>query len=324
MKPNSSNYSNSAEPQISIIMTFKNSEPFLPDTINSILNQTEGRFILNAINDGSSDNGELFLKNVQDNRLNILSPGNIGLVKALNLGIQCVDTPYIAICDSDDIYVNTRFEKQLEFLNSHPNHVLVGSNIKYFGSSILERTWSISMPTENRQIIDALSRGLSAIVHSTVLFRTDAIKSIGGYKEETFPAPDYHLFFELTKYGAMANLNDNLAYVRLHKSSIMSNQLYEGLIKYEKSQLAFNKDRDFHIFNKKKSFFFNNFFLNLNHLEFRGLTLYRKGIFYYVNNNMFKGILLIFVAGVISPRRSIIFIKRIISQKLAFPKINSC
>ena len=296
-------------PLISVIMPVRNSISFLPETLESIFNQTEKRFEIYAINDGSTDESEAYLKSIQDERLTIISPGKIGLVKSLNLGIQYAKTQFIAICDSDDIYTNTRFEEQLNFLISKPDYNLVGSNIKYFGSSIFNKVWSIKMPSENEQIVGALIKGLSSIVHSTVMMRTEVVKSIGGYNEEYFPAPDYALFLELTNYGKMANLKSNLAYIRLHKASIMSNQLNEGLKKYEKSRLDFCRANKDLLARNKFSNITQYLFSKLRHLEFKAIVLYRMGIFNYVNNNQLKGILLIALSGLISPRRSIVFLK---------------
>ncbi len=304
------------EPIISIIMTFKNSEPFLPKAIESILNQTEQRFIIYAINDGSTDNGEKYLATIKDERLVLLSPGNIGYVKALNLGIDQVRTPLIAICDSDDIYVKTRLETQLNFLDLNKDHVLVGANINYFGTSS-NKKWQIRLPNKNEEIKKALFKGLSAIMHSTIMMRTEIIKKIGGYKEKYFPAPDYHLFFELSKYGKLANINEVLANVRLHKTSIMSNNLYEGLLKYEESRRTNLQCDKEEVYDQRKYLgLISNFFLRLKRLEFKGVTYYRKGIFYYVNNSTLKAILFLCWGALISPRRSVVFITRLFRNKL--------
>ena len=298
------------EPLISVIMTFKNSESFLPETMDSIFNQTEGRFIIYAINDGSTDNGEKYLRTIKDERLVLLSPGHVGLVKALNMGLSLVKTPYIAICDSDDIYLETRLERQLNFLNHNKEYILVGANINYFGTSS-KRKWQIRLPNKDQDIKKALIKGLNAIVHSTMMVRTEVMKKIGGYDEKYYPAPDYHLFLELSRYGKFANINNALANVRLHKTSIMTDNLYEALLKYEESRRAHLRLGYGSTRNQRESLLYDKIFLKLRLIEFKGVTYYRKGIFYYVNNYLLRAFLFLLLGAFISPRRSIVFISRL-------------
>src|SRR5690606_18531829 len=93
-----------SNPLISIVVPVYNSEKYLPECIESILNQNYANIELIIVNDGSTDNSlsiaEKFSEN--DSRIKILSQRNSGVSAARNLGISIAQGDYIGFVDSDD------------------------------------------------------------------------------------------------------------------------------------------------------------------------------------------------------------------------------
>src|SRR3990167_2794091 len=108
---------------ISVVMPVYNAGEFLVDAIESIRNQTYTNWELIAVNDGSTDRSLSILKRYarRDKRIKIinLSP-NKGLATALNAGLTRAKGFYFARMDADDISMPKRFEKQVEYIDSHP------------------------------------------------------------------------------------------------------------------------------------------------------------------------------------------------------------
>lgn len=119
-------------PLISVVMGTYNrggGEDLLEQALLSILNQTEKRFEFIIINDGSTDNTAEILKKYQalDGRIKVLTnEENKGLVYSLNRGFDEAKGKYIARMDDDDLSLPTRFEKQVKFLEKHPNITATG------------------------------------------------------------------------------------------------------------------------------------------------------------------------------------------------------
>ena len=119
-------------PELSIIMGAYNCEKTLAESLESILNQTYSDFLCYVCDDGSSDGTASVIKAYaeKDNRIVFMqSDRNCGLAVTLNRLIALCRTPYIARMDGDDIAEPNRLEKQIQFLESHPEYDLCGSGI---------------------------------------------------------------------------------------------------------------------------------------------------------------------------------------------------
>ena len=124
----------SANPLISVILPTYNRMKFLPKAVESILNQTYPDFELIIINDGSSDDTETWVNNQTDKRIRFISYSkNQGVSYARNLGLKEAKGKYIAFTDSDDKNEKTRFEEQIEILESDKNIAICGSDIRFIG-----------------------------------------------------------------------------------------------------------------------------------------------------------------------------------------------
>lgn len=117
-------------PKISVVMSTYNRSSSVSAAIESILNQSYDNFEFIIINDGSSDNtSEVLAEYAQkDSRIKILTNDkNRGLIYSLNRGLDEATGKYIARMDDDDFSLPERFEKQLDFMESHPEFAGTGS-----------------------------------------------------------------------------------------------------------------------------------------------------------------------------------------------------
>lgn len=106
---------------ISVILPAYNAERFLSKAIDSILAQTYTNFELIVLNDGSTDKTEEIILSYQDSRIRyVKNEKNLKLIKTLNKGIDLAKGKYIARMDADDISLPTRFEKEVEYMEEHP------------------------------------------------------------------------------------------------------------------------------------------------------------------------------------------------------------
>ncbi len=119
---------------ISVILPAYNASNHIAESIDSILRQTYKDFELIVVNDGSIDQTKEIVNSFQDNRIKLIdNESNMGIVFSLNKAIKISKGEFIARMDSDDIAINDRLEKQLEYLKRN-NLGICGCSIKTFGS----------------------------------------------------------------------------------------------------------------------------------------------------------------------------------------------
>ena len=114
-------------PLVSVVLSVHNGAADLPGAIDTILTQTFSDFELIAIDNGSTDGTAAVLDGLRDPRVRVVHQDDMGLAAALNRGIALARGRYIARQDHDDWAKPTRLEKQVAFLEAHPDHALVGT-----------------------------------------------------------------------------------------------------------------------------------------------------------------------------------------------------
>ena len=115
---------------ISIIMATYNAQDYIRPAIESILNQTLKNFEFFIIDDGSSDSTKEIIADfaAKDSRvIPIYNEDNLGQPRSRNKAIELAKGEFIAIMDADDISLPLRLERQVKYLQAHPNVVLVGT-----------------------------------------------------------------------------------------------------------------------------------------------------------------------------------------------------
>ncbi|PLX95140.1 MAG: glycosyl transferase, partial [Desulfuromonas sp.] len=122
------------KPQVSILMPVRNEERFLPAALRSIQKQTLRNWELVVVDDGSCDRTPEILRSFakSDQRIRIFSQSAVGLVQALNRGLQACSAPLVARMDGDDICHPLRLEKQLQRFRDDPSVGLVACSVRHF------------------------------------------------------------------------------------------------------------------------------------------------------------------------------------------------
>lgn len=108
---------------VSVILAVYNAERFLKESIESVLNQTHDNIQLIIVDDGSTDSTPDIVRSFDDSRIEFYQlPENRHIAYATNVGLRHVRGEYCAIIDGDDIWVSNKVEKQLKYLQMHPEH----------------------------------------------------------------------------------------------------------------------------------------------------------------------------------------------------------
>ena len=118
-------------PKVSINILTKNREELLQKALASVSTQTFNEYEIVVVNDGSSDNTSEILKSF--NHLNIKSlnhSSSAGITLSRQEALHASTGEYVAILDDDAEWIDTdKLQKQVDYLNNHPDTVLVGGGI---------------------------------------------------------------------------------------------------------------------------------------------------------------------------------------------------
>lgn len=123
-------------------------------------------------------------------------PQNGGLGNALNAGLKQCRYEWIARMDSDDISLPTRFEKQLEYLETHPDTDVLGCALGEFEDNEHKVMSIKACPVS----VDSYIKFRSPVNHATVFFRKSSVLCAGGYQHCHF-MEDYHLWIRMYAKG---------------------------------------------------------------------------------------------------------------------------
>ncbi len=235
---------NSAKPLVSVIIPVYNANGYLLQAINSIQTQTYKNLEIIIVDDGSTDETPKILSSLakKDKRIKIITnKKNLNIASSLNRGIKLAKGNYIARMDADDIALTNRIEKQIKFLQTHPDVVILGGQCKTI--DINNKTIGHKFfPVMDKDIKDALYFE-NPIQHPTVIFNTKLIpKNFTWYNTSLPPAEDYDLFFRLAKFGKFHNLKSIvLKYRQYLGSSTFKNPLNTFKVTLRVRKMATNK-----------------------------------------------------------------------------------
>ena len=209
---------------ISVVMATYNTElSMLKEAVDSILDQTFKDFEFIIIDDGSDNGSDVYLRSVRDGRVKIIyNPHNIGITKSLNIGFKHAKGKYIARMDADDISVPTRFEKEYDYMERHPDVIVCGSET----AGVIDHTIVIDSKREHRPDnmeeyrVKLLFKNPGPI-HPTAMIRHEPLITHNiMYDERLIHAQDYGLWEDLSHYGKIHVLKDILLYRRKHENQI--------------------------------------------------------------------------------------------------------
>lgn len=207
-------------PSVSVVIPFRNAEATLSECLDSVQRQTLHDFEVLLVDDGSEDASAAMVRDraLNDGRLRLLSPGRVGLVAALNLGIARSRSPLIARMDADDIMHADRLKEQKNYLRRNPAFALVACQVELFPEEAVREGYREYIRWQNACLTpEAIAANLyveSTLAHPSIMIRKSVIETVGGYREGLFPE-DYDLWFRLHQAGSlMAKLPRTLLYWR--------------------------------------------------------------------------------------------------------------
>lgn len=201
--------------RLSVIMPMHNAARFVGAAIDSILAQSMRDFVFHIVDDGSTDgSGDIAAHRAEsDPRIRLIRQENRGIVASLNRMLALVDTPFVARMDADDIALPLRFERQLARMEADPALGALGTQFIEVAVDGRIIDASYRQPT-GVDIIRAELARRQPIGNPTAMFRTQALRDAGLYRQAFGHCEDYDLFLRLSEIADIDNLSDVLLHYR--------------------------------------------------------------------------------------------------------------
>ncbi len=204
-------------------MTCYNAGPYVGESIKSVISQTYSNIELIFVDDKSSDNSLEIAREIQkfDGRIKIFAnKSNLGVSKSRNLAFTKATGKWLAILDADDVFVQNKLEKQINFINStNLNLSIIGTSSFLIDESGREFA-KYKYPNNSIILKQNLINQKPFPPHSSLMYCASAVRSIGGFNYNFLLGEDIDLCLRLSEYGDIACLSEPLVKHRRHSTNI--------------------------------------------------------------------------------------------------------
>ncbi|URZ06306.1 glycosyltransferase [Clostridium felsineum] len=239
--------------ELSVVMPVYNSEKYLSESIESILKQTYSEFEFIIVNDGSTDKSLDIINDYvsKDNRIKLISrTENKGMVYSLNEGLTIAKGKYLARMDADDISLEKRFEKQINYMKKNDDVDILASKVEVFGDvdeekKIAHARW-YNVDLHKCNDIEKLFLENCYIAHPSVMMKMSTIRQLKGYDLRYKRNEDYNLWLRAISNGYKISMyNEKLIMIRMHSDSKINRDKdnYENIKDIIKSRLSYIKEK---------------------------------------------------------------------------------
>ena len=218
---------------ISVIIPTYNYARFIGETLECLRAQTYQNWECSIVDDGSTDDtAEVvpdFIK--RDSRFKFVRQRNAKQAAAKNNGLQNSTGEYIQFLDADDLIEPQKFEKQVAYLEAHPDVDIVYGSMRYFNSNNPgerfywiwgeDKPWMPETSGSGKEVLTALVRRNIMVINSP-LIRRSVVDAVGLFDDKLPPAEDWDYWVRCAAAGMRFQFDDSpgtLALVRWHSSS---------------------------------------------------------------------------------------------------------
>jgi glycosyltransferase involved in cell wall biosynthesis len=207
--------------EVSVVLPFNRLDQYLNVALDSILLSSLSDLEVLLVSDGIDIlEAKKFLSSIDDPRVSVVLSKGKGIVAALNTGWEVSKGTFIARMDGDDICHTERLGLQLEFLKSHPNSIVVGSNLNLIcehGTHLGIRRFRALINRAN-----LFKPFDSPTAHPSTMIRKSFSRQEGPYREfyAGFQAEDFDLWNRILRSGSLANLRRPLLSYRIHAGQV--------------------------------------------------------------------------------------------------------
>ncbi len=216
---------------VSVIMPYHSKKDYLENSLNSVLNQSYKNLEIILINDEENLQTKEFLELIskKDSRIRLIHNNkNLGAGESRNKAIEISNGEYIAFCDCDDLWKNSKLEKQLIFMkNSNLDFSFTAYEIINEKGHVVSQRKAKKM-IKFKSLLKSCDIGLSTVMIKKKIFDLKELRFANLKTKE-----DFVLWLKIAKSGTkLFGLNENLSFWRKSPNSLSSSSVQKILDGY--------------------------------------------------------------------------------------------
>jgi glycosyltransferase involved in cell wall biosynthesis len=212
-----------SSPKVSVIIPTYNRKAFLTTAIASVLQQTESDVKIIVVDDASTDGTADWLQETYPMVQVLQLPQNSGCAKARNTAIKVAKGEFLAFLDSDDQWLPTYLEQQLQALQAAPENVLVCCDfldVRQAGKSAQRSSGRNPLYAD---LTEHLLMDNFIGTMSIVVIRKDVLQQSGLFNETLPNCSDREMYLRLSHVGQFAYVPQILVHRVLHTTNLVGN-----------------------------------------------------------------------------------------------------
>ncbi len=214
-------------PLVSVIIPAYKAEKYLPETLESVLNQTYTNLEIIVVDDGSPNSLEPVVAPYmeKDNRIRFYRKKNGGVSSARNFGFEKSQGEFVSFLDADDVWMPKNLDKKIKALSEAPSEFgYVHSKIEVIDANS-KPTGQIKSGKGGEILTELLLWEEDTIVArcANLVYRREVLEKIGLFNENLSTAADQELTFRLAKHYKGIFIPEVLLYYRIHDNNMHSN-----------------------------------------------------------------------------------------------------
>jgi len=213
---------------VSVIIPIFNGESYIKEAVDSVLSQTYKNIEVIIVDDGSTDRtGEIVKDIIQhDRRIRYIYQENKGQSAARNTAIDNAKGKYIAFLDADDVFLPTKIEKQVSYMELHPDCDLCYCKIYHFYNNFPEKLFYFSLEHPSGYLFENLLRK-NFINPLSVVVKKEVLDKFGAFEPTFRRLDEQYLWLKLSFHKVkFCYLDESLAKYRVFKGSLSNESSY--------------------------------------------------------------------------------------------------
>jgi glycosyltransferase involved in cell wall biosynthesis len=219
-------HSQSMPPLVSVVIPTYNCADYLGDAVESVFRQTYSRVECIVIDDGSTDQTSHILTKLSTRfpSLKTAKKRNGGLSSARNLGLRLCSGDFVSFLDADDVLLPDKIERQVGFLDIHPDVGLVYSDYLIVSENLQPLAAFVAELPRELDPLDAFCyrNWFNSLV---TLIRRSLIDKVGDFDEDLVVAEDWDYWIRCAKIAPICYLDGTVALYRQHHSQLHRDHL---------------------------------------------------------------------------------------------------
>ena len=176
------------KPDASVVIPLYNKGPHITRALNSVITQTVQNFEVIVVDDGSTDNGAMIVREFDDPRILLIKQENQGVSAARNNGVEVAQAEMIAFLDADDEWMPEHLNTLLRLRKKYPEAGAYGTaclitvedsspHNPSYSADISKEPWEGLIPS----YFHAAAFGFPPITSSSVAITKDIVRAVGGF-----------------------------------------------------------------------------------------------------------------------------------------------